>query len=229
MASASATKARATATAAAKRPTSAFLSDDQVDDVERDSKANDSYVGLSKLDEGKVHRFRFLGPAITGYSTWIETDGKSSPLRWRVKPEGDDIPGNLQINPKSKKPAEIKRFVCGFVWDYQKERISVLIIDQKTLLQELHGCIVDPDLGDPQEYDIKITRKVENDFTKYKLIGAPPKALLPDIEEAYEALLASGADLDVMFDNGNPFEPEAKKDGDEEEEDDEDKEGDEEE
>ena len=226
MAAATASKARPNP---AKRPTTAFLSDEQVDDVEHDSKANDSYVGLSKLDEGKVHRFRFLGPAITGYGTWVETDGKSMPLRWRVKPEGDDIPGNLQINPKSGKPADIKRFVCGFVWDYQKERISVMIIDQKTLLQDLHGCIVDPDFGDPQGYDVKITRKVENDFTKYKLVGAPPKALLPAIEEAYEALLAAGADLEVMFDNGNPFEPEAKKDGDDEDEGEDTEEGEEEE
>jgi hypothetical protein len=149
------------------------------------------------------------------YLAWSDT----APIR---------IPGNLQIS-KQGKPAEIKRFVCGFVWDYQKERISVMIIDQKTLLQDLHGCIVDPDFGDPQEYDVKITRKVENDFTKYKLVGAPPKALLPAIEEAYEALLTAGADLNVMFDNGNPFEPEVKKDGDEEEDDDDDTEGDEEE
>jgi hypothetical protein len=208
MPAATATKA---AEAKAKRPTSAFLSDDQVEDVAKDSAANDAYVGLSKLDEGKPFRYRFLGAAITGYSTWVETDGKSKPVRWREKPEGDEIPGNLQINKKSGKAADIKRFVAGFVWDYAKERISVLMIDQKTILQELHAAIVDPDFGDPQEYDIKITRKVENDFTKYSLKAAPPKAVGAQIDEAYEALLANGADMEALFDNGNPFEPEASK------------------
>jgi hypothetical protein len=200
----------ATATKA-KRPTSAFLSDEQVEDVGNDSAANDSYIGLSKLDEGKPFRYRFLGPAITGYSTWVETDGKSKPVRWRVKPEGDEIPGNLQINKKSGKPAEIKRFLAGFVWDYARERISVLMIDQKTILQELHAAIIDPDYGDPQEYDIKITRKVENDFTKYSLKAAPHRATTAQIDEAYMALLEKGADLEVLFANGNPFEPEATK------------------
>jgi len=211
----------ATATKA-KRPTSAFLSDDQVDDVAKDSAANDSYVGLSKLDEGKPFRYRFLGSAITGYSTWVETDNKSKPVRWRQKPEGDEIPGNLQINKQSGKPADIKRFVAGFVWDYAKERISILMIDQKSILQELHAAIIDPDFGDPQEYDIKITRKKENDFTKYSLKASPPKALGEQISEAYEELLEKGADLEALFDNGNPFEPEATKaDGEDSEEGDE--------
>lgn len=223
MAPATATKAR---TSSAKRPTSAFLSDDQVEDVGRDAAANDSYIQLSKQDEGKAYRYRFIGPGITGYCTWVETDGKSSPLRWREKPEGDDIPGNLQINRKSGKPAEIKRFVCGFAWDYQKERIAVLFIDQKTILQELHASISDEEFGDPQGYDIKITRTVKNDFTSYKLVAAPPKALLDSIAEAYDKLIEDGADLDVMFENGNPFDPKAKKAGDDE---DEDEDGDEEE
>jgi len=205
-----ATAAKATASKA-KRPTSAFLSDDQVEDVARDAAANDGYVGLSKLDEGKPFRYRFLGAAITGYGTWVETDGKSKPVRWREKPEGDEIPGNLQINKQSGKAADIKRFIAGFVWDYAKERISVLMIDQKTILQELHAAIVDPDFGDPQEYDIKITRTKENSFTKYALKAAPPKAVSSHIEEAYEALLDKGADLEVLFDNGNPFDPEASK------------------
>jgi hypothetical protein len=215
MPAATATKA---AEAEAKRPTSAFLSDDQVEDVAKDSAANDAYVGLSKLDEGKPFRYRFLGAAITGYSTWVETDGKSKPVRWREKPEGDEIPGNLQINKQSGKPADIKRFVAGFVWDYSKERISVLIIDQKTILQELHAAIIDPDFGDPQYYDVKITRKKENDFTKYALKASPPKPVGTQIDEAYEALLANGADLEALFDNGNPFEPEASKATDSEDE-----------
>jgi hypothetical protein len=218
MPAATATKS---AEARAKRQTSAFLSEDQVQDVAHDSAANDAYVGLSKLDEGKPHRYRFLGSAITGYSTWVETDGKSKPVRWREKPEGDEIPGNLQINKQSGKPAEIKRFVAGFVWDYAKERISVLMIDQKTILQELHAAIVDPDFGDPQEYDVKITRKKENDFTKYSLKAAPPKAVGDQIERAYEELLDKGADLEALFDNGNPFEPQASKaDGEDEDGDD---------
>ena len=212
---------RAKVPPAVKRPSSSFLTDDQTEAVAHDVAANDAYVQLSKLDEGKTHRFRFVGPAITGYSTWIETDGKSRPLRWRQKPEDDEIPGNLQINKRSGKPAEIKRFVCGFVWDYQKERISVLFIDQKTLLQELHSNIVDPDFGDPQEYDIKIVRKLESDFTKYKLTAAPPKTTNVEIMEAYDALMDKGADLNVMFDNGNPFDPEASKASDDEDEDDE--------
>jgi hypothetical protein len=132
-------------------------------------------------------------------------------VRWREKPEGDEIPGNLQINKQSGKAADIKRFVAGFVWDYSKERISVLMIDQKSILQELHAAIVDPDFGDPQEYDIKITRKKENDFTKYSLKASPPKAIGDHIEEAYEELLDNGGDLEALFDNGNPFDPEASK------------------
>jgi hypothetical protein len=195
-----------------KRPASAFLSEQQVEDVANASAANDAYVALSKLEEGKPFRYRFLGGAITGYSTWIEADGKSKPVRWRMKPEGDEIPGNLQINKKSGKAAEIKFFLAGFVWDYARERISVLIIDQKTILQELNSAIADPDFGDPQEYDVKITRTVKNDFTQYAYKPAPPKAVSDSILLAFEELLDKGADLEALFDNGNPFDPEASKD-----------------
>lgn len=191
-----------------KKPTSAFLSDEDIEAVGRDSAANDSYVALSKLDEGKPFRYRFLGPAISGYSTWVETDGKSKPVRWAKKPESDEIPGNLQINKSSGKPADIKRFIAGFVWDYAKERVSIMMIDQKTILQEIHAAIVDPDYGDPQAYDIKITRKVEKNFTKYKLAPAPQKDLEKHIAAAWEEIKDT-VDLRVLFENGNPFDPEA--------------------
>lgn len=212
---------KAAATTKAKRPTSAFLTDEQIEEVAKDTQGNDSFVGLSKLDEGKPHRFRYLGAAVTGYSTWLDVDGKSRPIRWARKPVGEDIPSNIQINKDSGKPSEIKRFVAGFVWDYLKERIRVLNIDQSSILSQLNAYIADDeDYGDPQGYDIKITRKVEKGFTKYTLSASPPKAVSAEIDAAFEALMEGGADLTVLFENGDPFNPEASKepDADDEEE-----------
>jgi hypothetical protein len=210
---------KAAATTKAKRPTSAFLTDEQIEEVAKDTQGNDSFVGLSKLDEGKPHRFRYLGSAVTGYSTWLDVDGKSRPIRWARKPVGEAIPGNIQINKDSGKPSEIKRFVAGFVWDYLKERIRVLNIDQSSILSQLNAFIADAeDYGDPQGYDIKITRKVEKGFTKYTLSASPPKAVSAEIDAAFEALMEGGADLTVLFENGDPFNPEASKEEDEDEE-----------
>jgi len=208
---------KAAATTKAKLPTSAFLTDDQIEEVAKDTQGNNNFVGLSKLDEGKPHRYRCLGAAITGYSTWLDVDGKSRPVRWERKPVGQDIPGNIQINKNSGKPAEIKRFVACFVWDYAKERISVLNIDQTTLLSKIHAYIADDEFGDPQGYDIKITRTKEDGFTKYSLTASPPKAVSADISAAFEALMEGGADLTVLFENGDPFNPEASKEDDDEE------------
>lgn len=181
-----------------------FLSEEQVEAVAEDSKASKNYVQVNKLEEGKAHRFRYIGPGITGFEGWTETDGKRKPVRFKLKP--NPIPD--YIAPDKQGNVDVKRFTAGVVWDYQDEQLKILSFTQRTLLSSLAELIKDKeDHGDPQKYDIKITRTGSGTDTKYTMVGGQYR---PIPEEALEAYKAATIDLSALFDGRDPFNPDKK-------------------
>ena len=178
-----------TATKASTKPKNAFLSEDQVAEVQKDTKADDRYVSPSKLSVDKEHRFRCFGEGLTGYEGWITDEaGKQKPIRWTVKPELDDLPANIRKDEKTGAIQEPKRFLSALVWDYQREKFAVLQVSQKSLLNEFMALIADDeDYGDPTNYDIKITRTGDGLQTRYSIKGAqiksPPAAAVAAFED----------------------------------------------
>ena len=178
-----------TATKASTKPKNAFLSEDQVAEVQKDTKADDRYISPSKLPDGKEQRYRCFGAGLTGYEGWIQDEaGKYKPMRWAVKPELDELPANIRRNDKTGAIEAPKRFLAALVWDYQKEQFSILQISQKSILNEFMALISDDeDYGDPSQYDIKITRTGQELLTRYSIKGAqlksPPAAAVAAFED----------------------------------------------
>ena len=181
--------------------TTAFLDEVSQEQFEEGLKGGDNrYVQVSKIEGEK--RLRFIGAAKTGLEGWIvgEGDEKDKPIRFEKRPE--ELPEDLRTDDKGK--PQLKHFLAGVVWDYDSQSLMILSMTQKTLREQLFKFIRDEDYGDPQGYDIKISREGEGLNTKYGLLASPPKPVSKEIKEAWDTEGVK-INLQALFDNEDPF------------------------
>jgi len=161
-------------------------------------KKSDAYL---KFKPG-THRIRMLSQPIVGNLGWTaKTGGK--PIR---KPLGAPWSPNEVHDPNA-----IKKFWAVAVWDYAAKMVKVWEVTQSTIMGQVRTLAKDADWGEPQNYDIAVTRIGSTmDDTEYTLTPKPKAALHPDVEDAWAACLASGFDLSRLFAGGDPFSADGK-------------------
>lgn len=147
---------------------------------EMDKEAVGNYIKLSKLEDGKEHRYRFVGTSISGFETWTED---SKPVRFEYKPSLEELPSNVRLVDGA---PQLKRFLATLVWDYQHECFRLLSFTQTSVKDAIKKLCRDSDYGDPRGYDIKITRTGQNLETEYTVIAAPPKPMAKAIQTALD-------------------------------------------
>jgi len=81
------------------------------------------------------------------------------------------------------------------VWNFETESVQVMKLP-KTAYKEIAKFGKDPEYGDPQEYNLRITRTGKNFDTKYDIVASPKKQKLVEIisQEDFEKIL----DVDVI-------------------------------
>ena len=171
-----------------------FLSPQAIEEISKESSGSGRYLNPSKITEET--RVRFFGAGITGFEAWTE-DNK--PLRWETKPS--ELPANIK---KREGGSPVKRFVAGLVYDYSSDDFKILQITQKTLMDQLFKFMADEDYGNPDGYDVKLSKTGEGLKSEYTLVAAPPKAPKPELVARYEEIAAT-LDLNRMFDGEDPF------------------------
>lgn len=176
-----------------------WLAEEVLDEVAKESSMQ-GYISPSKLEEKKPHRFRIFGSAITGFECWCEEGKKSKPKRYPMKPEESDLPSTVKMDDSGR--PQLKRFLATLVWDYQNEDFRILQITQKSIIGDLNKYVKDPDYGDPQGYDIKLTRTGSGIDTEYSVVASPPKDMPKAIQQAYEEFYC---DLNALFAGEDPF------------------------
>ena len=152
------------------------------------------FINPSKID-GET-RIRLFGEGVTGFEGW-SIDSK--PVRWESRPS--ELPENIRKNDDGRDP--LKRFIAAIAWEYETSSFKIISLTQKGLIKELMGYIADSDnWGDPNGYDIKISRKGEGLQTEYALKPMPPKA---PTKESVDAFAELACDLTKLFDGEDPF------------------------
>jgi hypothetical protein len=149
---------------------------------------------FAKLQEGK-NKFRVLSDIVVGWEGWKD----KKPFRHegqvcRIKQEDVDINQNGQPN--------INYFWAMAVWNYKEDRVQILEITQKTIMNPLFDLEQNEDWGDLKNYDIEINKKKEGDKTSYTVLGIPPKPLNDEIKTAYDE---AKIDLNKLFDGDYPI------------------------
>lgn len=173
----------------------AFLTQEKITEVGANTGPDKRYFSLTKMQEDKPYRIRFVGEGITGYEAWTTA---SKPVRWDTLP--DELPANIRPDDSGKVSA--KYFICGIVWDYAEDMFRVLSISQKTILESLHKYMQDEDYGPDMGYDLVLSRKGTGKETKYNLLAKIPKPLSSKIKAEFAEL---DWDLTRLYSGDSPW------------------------
>jgi|SRR3990167_1682490 len=153
-----------------------------------------------RFEEGE-NKFRIMDNAVIGYEYWVtDKEGNKKPVRKRMNEaipveelEGDELP---------------KHFWAFPVYNYAEEKIQILEITQKGIMRDIRALEKSKDWGDPQNYDLLVTRTGKKLDTKYSVNPVPPKPMDKGIIQYYKDLELN---LEALFDNNDPFEASEKK------------------
>ncbi len=145
-----------------------------------------------KLEEG-ANKFRVLSAPIMGYLYW---SNEKKPVRLVEHP--GIMPSNIQPDGK------IKHFWAFVVWSYRDSRVQILEITQSSIQEAITDLLNGEDWGNPEDFDLTITRKGEGLDTEYSVQPSAPKARPV---EAVAAITGMQIDLNELFHGGDPFAP----------------------
>ena len=164
------------------------------DFLKKDYEVPVTVSGYMKLEDGE-NVFRTMSSAVIGYEYW-NTENK--PVRSKELPEN---PSDIRLD-KDDNPTKIKHFWAFVVWNYKHSKIQILQITQKTIMGGIQALVQDADWGNPDGYDIKITREGEGLETKYTVSPKPHSKVAKEVTEAYNT---TPIDLQQLFNGGDPF------------------------
>lgn len=138
-------------------------------------------------------KIRIMSSAITG---WIDWEDKT-PRRTKQKPETSYDPT---------KPA--KHFRACVIWNYTTKSLQIREITQWSIRDAITAYIK-WDRGDPQEYDLVIYKEGKDLETKYFLTTTPDWKKPVDTEIT-DMWINTKIDLEELYHNWDPFDPESK-------------------
>ena len=134
--------------------------------------------------------FRAMGRPIVGYVWWED----KVPHRVKTK---SDVPKEVWNNGSSP-----KHFWAMVVYNQDDDAFQVLEITQKTIQEAIKSFATDSDWGDPNAYDVVVTRKGEDLNTEYSVRAKPKKALSESIRKRYKDVEIN---LEALYKGEDPF------------------------
>jgi len=156
-----------------------------------------------KLASGK-NRIRFVGNPVSGFLFFgkIEReDGSETVKPYRRRESEGEFSLEEMINRDARvnQAGELEKqkyFVAGLVYNYQKAKLQVLEITQKSILKALKSYVDSEEYGHPSGYDLTIEKKGDGLNTDYSVIVSPPKPLSDEVEALVGEI---SCDLDKLF------------------------------
>lgn len=155
-----------------------------------------------KLEAGE-NQLRILAAPIFGYVGWTGEKGKDrKPVRRKSRDEfGPEVPDD--------KENRIKFFWAMPVWDYRAKQVKVWELTQVSVMDAITALDNNAKWGDARDFDLCVIREGDGLDTEYTTMPEPKTELPAEANEAWEAVRAAGFDLNVLYTNGDPFDPDA--------------------
>lgn len=141
----------------------------------------------TKFEEGDT-KIRILSKPIVFWEDWV--DGK--PVRYDL------------LNRPEKVHNEFGLHHCWAfkAYNYNAKQMEVCEINQFSIKSPIEKLQANEEWGNPTEYDITITKTVQNKKTTYTVTPSPKKKASPQVVAAYEA---NPIDLTKLMSGDNPF------------------------
>lgn len=181
----------------------------------KESSTSGGYLNPSSIEDGSSARLAILSDSpLEGVEVWFTKNAGG--MTKRITPEwpDDELLAQLEnqvdgvVTERDGKRA-IKRCAAFFVYNYDAEAVQVFSANQKSLLADIERLVSDEDYADLTKWDLKISRTGKGTDTRYHAAFVPTKRATAKtaqaVEAAWAAAKAAGADLDALYDGGNPF------------------------
>jgi hypothetical protein len=142
-----------------------------------------------KFLEGE-NTFRVLSSAIVGYEYFNK---ENKPIRSKLP---------FDETPNIKEGSEVKHFWAFAVWNYKDERVQILELTQKSIMQYIKGLVDNKRWGNPTGYDITVSRTGTGLATEYTCRAEPHSTLEDKIAEAWSK---ANVNLNALYKSEDPF------------------------
>jgi hypothetical protein len=197
-------------------PNMAFFSKDfSAALAEPTSSSGGGYLNPSNIADGGEVRLAILSEApLEGFEVWFQKHGGGMTKRITPEKPDEDLLAELEasvggtVAERDGKKA-IKRCTAFFVYEYATESVKVFSATQKSLLADIERLTSDPDYADLSQHDLKIQRRGKELETKYFAFMAPTnrkdEKVAKKVFSAWDEACRAGADLEALYDGGNPF------------------------
>jgi hypothetical protein len=173
------------------------------------------YLNSSSIEDGGTVRLAILSESpVEGVEVWFNK--KSGGMTKRITPDWPDQDlldelceqvGGVVTERDGKKA--IKRCTAFFVYDFDAEAVRVFSANQQSLLSDIDRLTSDEDYADLSKWDLKITRNGTLLDTRYHAGFVPTKRsnekVAKAVMTAWDEVCSAGADLEALYDGGNPF------------------------
>lgn len=148
--------------------------------------------------------FRVLSSAIVGYEYWT---AENKPVRSKIP--FDETPNIKMVKNDGGQMVEDypRHFWAFVVWNYKDERIQILQMTQKGIMEYVKSLVDNKRWGNPSGYDITVTRKGSGLATEYTCVANPHSVMEDHIAEAWSKCKI---DLTELYTGGDPFKPTVK-------------------
>ncbi len=194
----------------------------------KSAKSKDKYDRLeflpNKLESGTSETFRLLGTYESGHirAPWrcpVEVPDDNGELRfggYRYSNEEEGFPNAARlVNWSSPEREKIdgqftkpKRALCALGYSYERDRIEVMIIEQRKLKDDFAEFLADEDYCFDEdglaEFVIKISKQGAGIDTSYSSLPKPRK-VEDEVRKAFLQIKES-AKMDLLLQNQNPLE-----------------------
>lgn len=167
--------------------------------------------GYYKFEQG-ANKFRIMSEPIFGQEYWQSekdekgnlvpgTDGmpKRKPVRVKLS---ETVPvSELEVD-RWGNPGRVNHFMAMVVYDWKEGVFKILSITQKQVNAGIKALVESEDWGNPQDYDITVTKNGSGRETKYAVMPGSKKKMPENIVEEYEKKTFN---LEALFENADPF------------------------
>ena len=150
------------------------------------------YMKFDKID----NQFRVVSHAVVGFE-YFNAEGK--PSRSKEQPVG--IPDDIGTD-KTGKQNEISYFWAFVVIDRADSKIRILEVKQKSVMGSMQSLIQNKAWGNPNGYDIVVSKTGTGFETRYTTQPLPPTPLT-DMEK--KLIESTPVNLEALFTGADPF------------------------
>ncbi len=149
--------------------------------------------------------FRVLDSAVMGWEYWTDmiVDGEKKSRPVRVK-EYDAIPlGEVNVNKFGN--LNLSFFWAFPVYNFDAQRIQILVVKQKTVRTPMQKNIKNPKWGDPRDYNFVVSKDQDEKGKIFYTVTTEPKEPLDKaIIQKYKSM---SIDMNAWMAGKDPFKP----------------------